>query len=65
MDELKVALSIQQCLKLIYLALQKRICEFVQIAGDQRLPVSKSLIQERARMTAEEMNLIQLSASNG
>ncbi len=48
-----------------YSALEKRVCEFVDFASDQGLPVSKSSIQERASMNVEEMNLIPFSASNG
>ena len=39
--------------------------EFMQFARSQRLPVSRSLLQERARIAAMFHNLFNLKASNG
>ena len=48
-----------------YPALEQRECEYFHLFCDQSLPVPKSLIQERALMTAEQMNSNSFSSYNG
>ena len=45
--------------------LESRVTEFVAFARNNRMPVSKSLIEERAVMTAEMLGITVFKASNG
>ena len=39
--------------------------EFLQFARSQRLPVSRTILQQRARITADRLNVPGFKASNG
>ena len=58
-------MTVQRYLYAKHPVIEQRITEFVEFAREQRLPVSKTLIQERARMIARNLGLESFKASNG
>ena len=48
-----------------YPEIDAKLIEFMQFARSQRLPVSRSILRERARMAAESSSITAFKASNG
>ena len=65
MDRNRVPISTSGTLYANYYALESRVTEFTKFALDQRMPVSMHLIQERAELTADIMDITLFKASNG
>ena len=65
MDKNRVSVTVQRYLYANHPVIEQRVTEFVEFAREQRLPVSKTLIQERARMIARNLGLESFKASNG
>ena len=65
MDSNRVNLSVHRTLYPKYLEIENRVVDFISFARAQRLLVTMHFLQERARMTAESLQLDCFRASNG
>ena len=48
-----------------YPEIDAELMEFLQFARSQRLPISRTILQQRARIAAERLNVSEFKASNG
>ena len=65
MDTNRVSTSTPGSLHAKYPELEARVTAFISFARDKRMPVSMHLIQERARMIANQLGIQSFHASNG
>ena len=65
MDTNNVPLSLQRCTAPKHPEIDAQVIQFISFARTQRLTVSMKLIRERARITAEELNITSFKASPG
>ena len=64
-EKLQVPHSVRRLLLANHPEVDQEMTEFMQFVRSQRLPVSRSLLQERARMAATRHNVLTFKASNG
>ena len=64
-EKLHVPHSVRRHLFAKHPEIDQELIEFMQFARSQRLPISRSLLQERNRMAATRHNVLNFKASNG
>ena len=65
MDRNRVNLTVKKLLKTKFPEIEDHVVNFITFTRNQRLPVTMSLIQERAKMIAESLGIMNFAASRG